>query len=206
MNLHADNLHGLLREATRSQHEDLERAVDIGKEISSRSRYIAYLARLWRVHTATEQALARIDFTPIGFDYSRRLRSRFIENDLYDLGFATKELKRLASVPAPELPTLEAGLGCVYVVEGSALGARAILPQIRSALGLTPECGASFFIGFGEEGKPLWRACLEVLNAIDPHSPAARNVLDAATATFAMFQRWLPARPAEATSPVVAQT
>jgi heme oxygenase (biliverdin-IX-beta and delta-forming) len=204
MSTNANNLHGVLREATRALHEDLERAVDIDEEISSRARYAAYLARLWRVHSAAEKALAHIDFAPAGFDYSRRQRSRFLENDLYDLGIATNELSRISPVPFPWLESVEAGLGCVYVVEGSALGARAILPQIELRLGLTPDCGASYFVGFGEEGKPLWRACLNALNAIDPHSPTAVGVLDAAAATFAMFRQWLPARPAEATSPVVA--
>jgi heme oxygenase len=150
--------------------------------------------------------LDEIDFTPLGFDYSSRRRSQLLEADLAHLGFSPDRFRLLLCPAAPQLPSLEAGLGCVYVIEGSALGARAILPQIEAALGLDIERGASFFAGFGEDGKPLWRACLKAINDIAPGSPRADRVVEAATATFHMFRHWLPASTARTTPDPVALT
>ena len=81
-----------------------------------------------------------------------------------------------AAQPRPErlqLPTVEAALGYVYVIEGSAIGARAILPEITAALGFDAGRGASFFGGL-KEGKHVWQGCLAALDAIDCDAPDAR--------------------------------
>jgi heme oxygenase (biliverdin-IX-beta and delta-forming) len=204
MNTEAGNLHARLREATHALHKDLEHAVGIDERISSRPRYIAYLTRLWSLHRAAEEALINFDFTPLGFDYRARRRSQFIESDLRDLGFELRAPVGLRQIKPPALGSMEAGLGCIYVIEGSALGARAILPQIEAHLGLTPQYGASFFVGFGDEGKLLWRAFLKAINAIDGASPSAQRVIEAAEQTFRFFHSWLPERPIEITSSAVA--
>ena len=100
-------------------------------------------------------------------------------------------MKALPLPPAPTLPSLAAGLGCIYVVEGSAKGARAILPDIKSALGFDSEGGAAFFSGRGPEGKLLWRAFLAAIEDIPPGSEDADHAVDAAQATFAMFRAGL---------------
>ena len=79
----------------------------------------------------------------------------------------------------------------MYVIEGSALGARAILPKIEAALGVDAD-GASYFSGRGGQEKPLWQACLKAINAVDLKSEGADRAVAGALATFAMFQRWLP--------------
>ena len=206
MNANDKTLHARLRESTRVLHEDLERAVNIDDQISSRPRYNAYLMRLWSLHRATEDALSSFDFTPFGFEHRTCLRSRLLENDLRDLGVGLRALHDLPHRTPPVLASIEAGLGCIYVVEGSAFGAKAILPQIQRRLGLTAEHGASFFVGFGEPSKYLWRAFLNALNEIDPASLEATRVTEAAEEIFQFFHCWLPERPIEITPPAVART
>ena len=108
--------------------------------------YVQYLVRLRGLHTAVEGRLDTFDFTPFGFDYRGWHRSRLIEDDLACLGCPREWLTEQRSPPAPVLSSADEALGCVYVVEGSAIGARAILPQIERRLGLTPGSRALRFL------------------------------------------------------------
>ena len=189
------NLHERLREATRALHDELERAVGVSERIVTRASYTAYLAELWTLYAAAENALDALDFAPYGFDYPAPYRSRLLEADLAFLGVSPNLLADLPLPPTPRLDVIAAGLGCVYVLEGSAKGARAILPEISAALGLDAARGATFFNGFGLETRRMWQACLVAINAIDPHSPQAERAVEAAVETFAMFLRAFTPRP-----------
>ena len=187
------SLHQRLRAATRPLHDALEQEVNIGERLASRPRYADHLARLWRLHVASEKALQRFDFSPLGFVYPSPYRSALLERDLADLGILRDELLSLDLPLVPPLETIPAGLGCLYVLEGSAKGARAILPEIAAALGLDAAKGASFFYGFGRETGQLWRAFMTAINDIEPASADADRAVEAATETFRMFQEGLVA-------------
>lgn len=197
-------LHSRLRQETRILHEDLERAVQIDNQISSRDRYAGYLVRLWALYSAAEKSLSLIDFSPLGFDYSDRRRSELIASDLRNLGINPFMLNQGMNLEAPQNRTIESGLGCVYVLEGSALGARAMAPAVEARLGLTKTHGAEFFWGYGEGGKPLWRTFLASVNAIDPFSAPAEQVVESAKATFLFFLHSLPECREKLTSSAVA--
>jgi heme oxygenase len=184
-----DNLHGRLRRATSALHEELEHTVRVSERVATRGRYRAYLVRLWMLHTAAENALATFDFRRFGFAYPAPYRSQLLAADLAHLGLSLEKLQGLPLPAAPRLDGIAAALGAVYVLEGSAKGARAILPEIIAALGLDDRRGASFFGGFGVETKLLWQSCLAAINAIEPSSPEAERVIEAAKATFAMFRQ-----------------
>jgi heme oxygenase len=196
------NLHQRLRAETAALHHKLELAVDIDAQLASRSRFTAYLSRLWGLHAAAETALDEIDFSPLGFDYAGRHKSKALEHDLARLGIASDRMAELPVPQVPEFASLEEGLGCVYVIEGSALGARAILPKIETALGIDAD-GATYFSGRGGQGKPLWQACLKAINTLDPKSESADRAVAGARTTFAMFQHWLPEMADSTTSDAV---
>jgi heme oxygenase len=181
------NLHERLREATRALHEELERVVGISERIATRANYAAYLVELWTLYTSAESALASLDFAPYGFDYPSPYRSQLLEADLGFFGFSPSRLADLPLPLAPRLDGVAAGLGCVYVLEGSAKGARAILPEIIAALGLDAARGATFFHGFGLDTRRRWQACLAAINGIDPYSRQADSAVEAAVETFEMF-------------------
>jgi heme oxygenase len=183
------NLHERLREATCAPHDELERAIGVSERIATRAGYAAYLADLWTLYTAAENALDLFDFTPFGFSYPAPYRSLLLEADLDFIGFSRSGLTDLQLPPAPRLEDTAAGLGCVYVLEGSAKGARAILPEITATLGLDAAHGATFFSGFGLDTRRMWQACLAAINGISPHSRQADSAVEAAIGTFAMFQR-----------------
>lgn len=185
------NLHGRLRAATRPLHAELELAVKIDERIRTRASYIDHLVRLFGLHVSAEIALQALNFTPLGFAYPSPYRSRLLAADLAELGVPPQALRRLSLPPAPRLETIPAGLGCIYVLEGSAKGARAILPEIAAALSLDGEKGATFFNGYGQETKLMWQALLSALNRIEPFSEEGRQAVEAALDTFRMFRRGL---------------
>ena len=190
-----ETLRERLRASTRALHDDLERVVDIDRRIATKRDYRAHLLRLWALHTAIERTTADFDFAPMGFTYSGPHRSGLLERDLEDLGIEAGALSALRLPAAPVWETSHAALGSLYVVEGSAKGARAILPIIRARLGYRPEHGAVYFYGFGAETAALWRAIIAAINCIDPDSGAGKSACEGARATFAMFHHWLdPAR------------
>ena len=190
-----ETLRERLRTSTRALHDDLERVVDIDRRIATKREYRAHLLRLWALHTAIERTTERFDFAPLGFDYRGPHRSALLERDLEDLGIVSGALSALHLPDAPVWETSHAALGALYVVEGSAKGARAILPIIRARLGYRPEHGAAYFFGFGAETATLWRAIVTAINCIEPDSGAGESACGGARATFALFHHWLdPAR------------
>lgn len=190
-------LHQRLRAETRQHHETLETAVAVERQIETLERYTAYLSRLWLIHHALELQFARWDASALGFDYRDRSRARMLAADLAALG---ADQPRAAGPQVGAFKSAQHALGAIYVVEGSSLGARAILPSIEQSLGLDTTSGASFFEGFGAEGKPLWRACLAAIDAIDPHTAAADRVVAGAQATFDLYLDSLPERPLSVTN------
>lgn len=186
------SLYERLRTATRPLHDNLERRVNIGERLASRALYADHLLRLLRLHVAAERALQGIGFQPFGFVYPSPYRSQLLRQDLALLGVPDDALDDVDLPAAPSLDTVPAGLGCLYVVEGSAKGARAILPEIKQRLGLDAGNGATFFYGFGRgiTGR-LWRNCVAAINTIEPESIEGDEAVQAATDTFLMFRHGL---------------
>lgn len=180
-----------LRHSTRAAHDALERAVRIGDRIATRAGYVGHLEQLFVLHSAAERGLDRFDFTPLGFTYRWPNRSALLAADLLALGVPAVRLRTLNFPDAPQLGGMAGALGSLYVLEGSAKGARAILPSISASLGLDAVSGASFFSGFGAETKRVWQSCVAAINAIDPDSADGDRAVAGALATFAMFHQGL---------------
>jgi heme oxygenase len=205
MSASTGSLYERLRAATQPLHGELEEAVDIAERLKSREGYARHLVGLYRAHAAIEAALQALDFSPFGFVYPCPYRSALLEDDLVVLGYPADALRRVEPPQPPQLKTIPAGLGCLYVVEGSAKGARAILPAISSSLGLDAKRGASFFYGFGRETGKLWRGCMSAIDTIDARSPQADCAVDAAIDTFNMFREVL-VRPQGRDAPASLET
>jgi heme oxygenase len=181
-----------LRRETRDLHDRLEAAVDAERQLGARADYARYLRRLWRLHRSAEDDLCRRDFTAFGFSYATRRRSPLLEADLAALGCPLTARGQRDLVTLPRLANPAAALGSVYVIEGSALGARVLLGQITAALGLNGGHGAAFFAGRPSEDRQMWRSVVAALNGIDPSSPEADAAIAGARAMFTLFLTELP--------------
>lgn len=141
----------LLREATAKAHAALEARVGA---LTSRGAYEAYLLGLHAFRAPVEPLLAAAlpGFTP-------DLIAAELAADLRDLG-----LRPIAPEPAPDVATPARALGALYVLEGSALGARVLLPQVAT-LGFDADHGARH-LALQAKGAG-WREFVARLDAAD---------------------------------------
>lgn len=142
--------------------------------------YGNYLAALAGFRNAAEPWVEERATRPeLGGWRPMRVRGE-ISADLADLG--------LMAVPA-DMPTMSNDIatltGVLYVLEGSALGARVLVGRAQ-ALGLTDRFGARHLSALASETQS-WRSFLNVLETIEPFDTA--HAVTAANATFAVALR-----------------
>ncbi|MFC4728643.1 biliverdin-producing heme oxygenase [Coralloluteibacterium thermophilus] len=155
----ASDRHGLLRRATAPLHARAEALADALGARTRQAGYRRFLRAMYRFHRAAESALARqrADGAPAAWDAAG---ARLIAADLDALG---------EPLP-PAAPALDGdgpgrGLGIRYVIEGSSLGARVLLPAVR-ALAM-PEAGATRFLAAHAADAGRWRRFQALLRDAD---------------------------------------
>lgn len=147
--------------------------------LESEAAYAGMLAALLALHQPLEAAFRafRSGFAALGIDLDERAKTAALQSDLAALAVA-------AQVPGPRrrpLPDLPSALGAFYVLEGSTLGGRTLLPQVRERLGEVP---TDFLAGYGERTGRRWKATRSalvagVLSAPDPDAAEAALVTGA---------------------------
>ena len=177
-----------LRSATAHAHEDVELAFDLDARLASREAYAALLVRLHGFYGPVEQALEGWVGRLPGVDLAARRRAALLDHDLAALGTSVSG----PSIESPQLPTAGQALGCLYVLEGSALGGRLVLRAARDRLG--DDLPVAFFGSVGREHLGAdWRALKAALDRHGAeHGAAGRTAVTAgARETFAAMSRWL---------------
>lgn len=174
-------LHSLLRNATGPAHRSLESVVG---DLDNLQAYLRYLRGIHLFREAIEPALASTAW-PAEFGAWRPVAvADLARADLRDLGIPQP---RLDALPVPALPDASSLVGVVYVIEGSALGARLILASARR-LGLGEDHGARHLARqAGAVGS--WPAFLAILGRLDGID--AVRMVDAANQTFRAAARAL---------------
>lgn len=125
--MHDVSLRTTLRQHTADIHARLD---SIAGDLGSVARYRAFLVGSYRFRSIVEPALDAAEFWPM------LPLLPHLARDLEDLGITPP-----AAAPPIHLPTSSAQLGALYVLEGSALGAR-LLQRRAAALGFDARCGA----------------------------------------------------------------
>jgi heme oxygenase len=182
-----------LRAATWPAHQSLERRVDIGSRFANPSSYRRHLELMWGFTAGFE---ARFDATLLNGtrldDYASRRKGSLLERDLRALGSTPSEIAALPiCTELPECGDSSAAFGCLYVIEGSTLGGRSLLPLVRSRLGVDATNGAAFLTSYGEEIPNMWRRFGEALEAWCNTAARRTCAAAAAAATFARLGDWL---------------
>ncbi len=197
----SENALAELRLTTRSEHERIEHVLRLDEPMPI-ERYGAILCgfdaflRVWepRIHAALPERLQPW--------FRARRRGGFASADVEWLravaGIAPVPMSSRLAATLPLGDPAEA-MGSLYVIEGSALGARVIAPQLKRTLGLGQGRGASYFHGFGGETGAMWanfrmQAALEI-------GDSSRNTVRAcqsARRTFAaLIDLFAPLAPRE---------
>jgi heme oxygenase len=174
-----------LRAATAASHADLEHLPGFTPDFTTIAGYTACLACHYAAFAALEPPLAEISGWPAaGIDLLAHRRLPQLRADLAALQVDIACIRRPA---IPAIPaSFPAGLGTLYVLEGSSLGGHVILRDAKAMLGPAID-GASAFFG-GGLNRPSWPAFKSRLDAFGIAHPAAiPEVIAGALAAFASF-------------------
>lgn len=176
-------MHATLRARTRRAHEAAEQAMNLPCRVTSLEAYGELLIRLWSLHSAFEFELGKFAWAPVGIDFDSRKRAHWLADDISYLGLTRCQPRALAH----SIDTTGAGIGVLYVLEGSTLGGQAILQQATRLPGISATQGARFFCGHATKTGSMWRAFIETLDRVDPISAEASIIEEAALRTFDEF-------------------
>ncbi|KQY18121.1 hypothetical protein ASD36_05915 [Rhizobium sp. Root1334] len=167
-----------LRETTSQAHASLDNMVG---SFDSPDTYRHYLRWISAFREAVEDKLASAVWPGHGDNWDVEMFSGLIAEDLRDLNVAPQP-----PVNAPDMElSRESLLGMLYVLEGSALGARVLYKRAQS-LGFDADFGARHLAVQSRRSDrwPAFLAMLENADAID-----MEQVANASRATFATAEQ-----------------
>ncbi|QJW92962.1 bacteriophytochrome heme oxygenase BphO [Frigoriglobus tundricola] len=188
------NLLVRLRSETRSEHDAVEAALDLGG--LTRERYDHFLKRFFGFYRPIEDAIGSVGgWADRGLDLERRRKAPLLEADLRALGVDAPDRLPVCPDP-PRLDTPAACFGCLYVLEGATLGGQVISRHISGTLGIGSETGGRFFHGYGERTGEMWRSFGTALVAFAATREIEDRVVAAARETFRALRSWCQRSPA----------
>src|SRR4051812_17124623 len=144
-----------LRDATAGIHRQLHRHPVLRPLTSAALDRAAYRTALIGFHGIVAALEPRLPDTGT----PRRPRTPLLRADLAALGLSPDAVAALPlPTDLPDLPDRPAALGCRYVLDGTAQGGRAMLPNLRRRLGVGAGNGADFFGSSGIDAPAEWAA------------------------------------------------
>jgi len=174
-----------LRAETADWHKKVEAAADITGRVRSRDDYIDLLTVFGRLHVGLEAQLSALawnrDWMRVGVDIAAHRRAGLLLEDLDDLGAALTVFSK-----SPPFTCFGEAMGCLYVLEGSALGGRIVATSVHAAIGAVP---TAFLTGQGR--AHLWPAVRAALRRFDAQGGDGDAVVTGALSTFELFGRQL---------------
>lgn len=169
-----------LKSATHEAHDRLDKRIMAARPFASRENYGRFLQVQYRFHCDMEDYFLSPVLAELVPELADRQRLPQIRADLADLG-----------LPPPEADTagdrydgqVAAGLGWLYVAEGSNLGAAVLLKQ-AARLGLDEQFGARHLAGHPDGRARHWREFTAVLDRIALAPEQELAVIEAASTAF----------------------
>lgn len=167
---------------TQMAHQRLDNILLV-KSLNTRSRYEHYLYAVWAARWPTECALKNSDAIHIYPAWTNRAICPALRRDIADV----------CQTDAPVFPELAVGLmsvaqilGVLYVLEGSALGAR-VLERQAASIGMTAYFGARHLAH--QTSQPgAWAEFMTILANIPLTRSGEEECLVAAVTTFARYE------------------
>lgn len=178
-----------LKEATRIPHAELEKSmVDMLRQTTTPGAYADLLRLFYGFYKPVERLIDRFvdrNYLP---DYDSRRKSAAIINDLaqFQDAYADKLSNHL-----PVITNSYQAFGALYVLEGSTLGGRIICNMLKKNLGTDAPHAFSFFEGYGEATGKMWTTFKTKLDNYTADEDRKAEIIDAATATFVNFKKWM---------------
>ena len=172
-----------LRSDTSDLHAAVEAAADLPASIRTRADYGDLLSTFHAAQAEIETAVLAPQWhqgwRELEVDLTRHTRLALLVDDL-----AT--LDRTPDLPPPAvlaLSNVAEALGCLYVVEGSAIGRRVLSPILQQRLGDIP---TRFFDGNGHHPR-AWRSLQRSLTSGGADAEGQASILAGARKAFAVY-------------------
>lgn len=170
-----------LKAATHEAHEALDRCIMTAQPFAHRESYARFLRMQYRFHRDLDALYADTRLTGAIPDLRGRNRMESVAADLCDLHIPIPALDEMNVLPASiEWP---AGLGWLYVAEGSRLGA-AILLKRAADLGFSEQFGARHLAGHPDGRARHWREFTVALDSLSLSPSEEQDVIAGARAAF----------------------
>jgi len=164
-----------LRWSTRAAHAELDESLQLIDRLSAMNQRVGVLTGYHRFHQRVEAAMAPFLVAFADLDFSTRRRSQLIAEGIRVLG------REVLPDRADSLGIFTRGeaFGALYVLEGSSLGGRVILKDLkRRGVSLA---GLGFLDPYGFNTGPRWRSFLAILerevDSIEQQSDAVTGAL-----------------------------
>ena len=180
------SLRSRLKEATRLEHERLERLLELDSAATTRARYGEYLRFAHAFHASMEPAFERERLGQFGLDMHARRKAPWLGEDLESLG--------LAPLPPPAIDEDDDPirlLGRAYVLEGATLGGRVLLDRLGMRCGVKPGAGATYLAGYQAETGSMWKRFVAALDTAPLGEADQERCVAAARQTFEAYERLL---------------
>jgi len=191
-----------LRSETADQHAAMESLLPLLDPTMPVSRYCNLLAKFYGYYSPLEDRLRATKlWMDSGYDWAARIKTPSLEADLLVLGEFPLLLPRCEALPV--LTTLPQVLGCLYVMEGATLGGQIITKHLQANLGLTPDSGAEFFSGYGDQTRQRWQEFGILLTDTAEQLNQDDAIVDSANATFKTLGDWLALKVSTSPIPLV---
>lgn len=178
-----------LKERTADIHEQIEDYLPFLRLDFDRENYVRLVERFYGFWVPVEAALWQTKLLENrDLDFAGRMKSSMLETDLRILGREPTDVPLCENLPLTN--TFPRCIGCLYVLEGSTLGARIISKRLESHLGLTSASGAAFFNAYGGSVGQRWNEFKTFVTARTAPTDS-EDIVIAARQTFMCFGEWL---------------
>lgn len=172
-------------------HASLERRLLLAQQAPTLASYSSYLVAMYGFVQPLEAAFRQLPEDLRGaLELERRCKAELILVDLQVLSARLGD-GGVNTPPCDALPsqgTEAQALGALYVLEGSTLGARAILRHLAP---LSIEGCSTYLLSYGEELGSMWQKMRAVLCGYsEQHPELDADIVAAAQDTFERLDDW----------------
>lgn len=190
-------VHARLRDETSELHQALEQRLALLDPHLELPRYDAVLHAMYGYYAALEPRLVQLSARALELPFPLLERTPRIGRDLVNLGWRPDQVQRIEPCDVlPALVQVEHLAGCLYVIEGAALGGRVIARTLHQRFRFSSERGCAFFAGDRHGVGTRWQSVLGWLAGLPASGVSADGIVQSAQETFGTLTRWLERRGA----------
>ncbi|KGK41168.1 heme oxygenase [Nitrincola sp. A-D6] len=174
-----------LKEGTKAIHDQLDHSIMQLNPFADTASYQGFLRMQLRLHSASEAVYQDKQINNLISGAHQRSRLNAVLQDCKDLNIST-DLLQIDHKKGQEVSIngVYAGLGWLYTIEGSNLGAAILLKHVKNSLGFSETFGARHMTAHADGRAAHWREFRALLDNLMLTDPQKKQALDAAKQAF----------------------